>query len=103
MKAGQSLVLPRPSWPLVASGPEGDNQLLVVFSKTERYLSQLVGQEAGPFFDLAASPTGRQALTLAVSRSAYADDADCKGSVASSPAYCSAGYSAQLKTIREVR
>ena len=103
VRAGQSLQLPRPGWPLVAGGPEGENQLLVVFSKTERDISQLVGQEAGPFLDLAVSPIGMQALTLAISRSAYADEADCKTSAASRPAYCAAAYSASVKTIREIR
>jgi hypothetical protein len=103
LRAGQALDLPRPSWPLVAGGPEGDNQLLVVFSKTERDIGQLVGQEAGPFLDLAVSPTGMQALALAVSRSAHADETECKTGAATRPAYCSANFSASVKTIREVR
>ncbi|MES2412283.1 MAG: caspase family protein [Pseudomonadota bacterium] len=104
VKAGQSLALPRASWPLVAGGPEGDNRLMVVFSKTERDIGQLVGQEAGPFLDLAVSPIGMQALAMAVSRSASADDAECQGSnVAARPAYCAAGFSASVKTIRERR
>jgi len=103
VKTKEPFELPRPSWPLVAGGPEGENQLLVVFSKTERDLGQLVGHKTGPFLDLAVSPTGMQALTLAVSRSAYADDADCTPGSASPPAYCAAGFSASVKTILEVR
>ena len=103
VRAGQTLDLPRPSWKLVASGPVGEDQVLVVFSASERDLGQLVGQAAGPFLDLAVSPTGMQALALAVSRSAYASDAECKPSSGSPPAYCSAKFSASLKTIREVR
>ena len=103
VRAGQTLDLPRPGWKLVAGGPVGEDQLLVVFSATERDLAQLVGQTAGPFLDLAVSPTGMQALALAVSRSAYASEAECKPADGSPPAYCSAKFSASLKTIREVR
>jgi hypothetical protein len=104
VSAGQSVDLPRASWPLMAGGPEGDDQLLVVFSRAERDIGQLVGQSAGPFLDLAVSPIGMQALTLAVSRSAYADEAECKAAApASRPQACSPAYSASLKTIREIR
>lgn len=102
VKSGQALTLPRPSWPLVAGGPEGDNRLMVIFSKNQRDIGQLVGQEAGPFLDLAVSPIGMQALALAVSRSAHAEEADCT-SAGNRPAYCSAGFSATVKTIRETR
>lgn len=102
VRAGQSVELPRPAWPLVAAGPEGDSQLLVVFSRAPRDLSQLVGQEAGPFLDLAVSPTGMQALAYAMSRSAFEGDPDCQGAGAVA-AHCQAPYSAELKTIREVR
>lgn len=103
VSAGQVVDLPRASWPLMAGGPEGDDQLLVVFSRAERDIGQLVGQSAGPFLDLAVSPIGMQALTLAVSRSAYADEAECKAQVpASRPAACSPGFSATLKIIREI-
>ncbi|RYX92114.1 MAG: DUF4384 domain-containing protein [Comamonadaceae bacterium] len=104
IRAGQTLDLPRASWALTAGGPEGDNQLLVVFSPVERDLAQLVGQVEGPFLDLAVSPTGMQALALAVSRSAVAEEPECKTAPpASRPGFCAPGYSASLKTIREVR
>lgn len=104
VRAGQALDLPRASWPLVATGPEGENQLLVVFSRTERDISQLVGRVEGPFFDIAVSPTGMQALALAVSRSAFADQPECSGTnAAGNPALCAPGFAAQLRTIREVR
>lgn len=103
VSAGQSVDLPRASWPLMAGGPSGEDQLLVVFSRSERDIGQLVGQVAGPFLDLAVSPIGMQALTLAVSRSAYADEAECKGAVAASrPVACAPGFLATLKTIREI-
>lgn len=102
VSAGQSLVLPRPSWELVAGGPEGESRLMVVFSKNQRDIGQLLGQEVGPFLDLAVSPMGMQALALAVSRSAHAAESDCAGA-GNRPAYCAANYSATFKTIREVR
>lgn len=102
VRAGETLKLPRASWPLMAGGPEGESQLLVVFSRTERDIAQLVGTESGPFLDLAVSPTGMQALTLAVSRSAHADQAECRGK-AKPNAVCDARYSASLTLIRETR
>lgn len=104
VRAGQALDLPRASWPLVATGPEGENQLLVVFSSTERDISQLVGRVDGPFFDIAVSPTGMQALALAISRSAFAEEPEC--SAANAPgnaALCAPAFAAQVRTIREVR
>ncbi|MES2974654.1 MAG: DUF4384 domain-containing protein [Pseudomonadota bacterium] len=104
VRAGQALDLPRASWPLVAAGPEGENQLLVVFSPTERDISQLVGRLDGPFLDLAVSPTGMQALALTVSRAAFADEPECKGpNGQANPALCSPKFAAQLRTIREVK
>ncbi|KAK6032407.1 caspase domain protein [Ostertagia ostertagi] len=105
VSTGQSLNLPRQSWPLVAGGPEGDNRLMVIFSRNQRDIGQLVGQEAGPFLDLAVSPIGMQALALAVSRSAHAEEADCmaSGNAGNRPAYCTPGFSATVKTIRETR
>ena len=100
---GQTLVLPRPSWPLVAGGPEGDNRLMVIFSRNQRDIGQLVGQEAGPFLDLAVSPIGMQALALAISRSAHAEETECLSTNVNNPSYCTAGFSATLKTIRETR
>ncbi len=101
LKAGQSLELPRASWPLMAGGPEGDNQMLVVFSRSERDIGQLVGEISEPFLDLAVSPLGMQALTLAVSRSARSAQAACNAA-AGRPADCAPAYSASVKTIREV-
>ena len=103
VRAGQSLDLPRASWPLVAGGPEGNSQLLVVFSPAERDLTQLVGQLDGPFMDLAVSPTGMQALALAISRSASADEPACQNPATSARPDCSPAFSASLRTIREVR
>ncbi|MDD5249135.1 MAG: caspase family protein [Rhodocyclaceae bacterium] len=98
--AGEVLHLPRSSWPLVSGGPEGETQLLVVFARAERDIAQLVGEEAGPFLDLAVSPAGMQALALAISRSAYADEANCLGR-AKPAVQCDARYSATLKVIKE--
>jgi hypothetical protein len=104
VRGGQPLELPRASWPLVAGGPEGDNQLLVVFSRHERDIGQLVGEVAGPFIDLAVSPAGMQALALAVSRSAYAEDAECTAPAGGArPDHCAPAFSARVKSIREMR
>jgi len=65
IKANQTLRLPRPDWKLMAQGPAGTNQLLVVVSDTPRDLSalrQLPPTSAAPFtFSLNDLP-GREAL-----------------------------------------
>jgi hypothetical protein len=65
IKANQPLRLPRPDWKLMAQGPVGTNQLLVVVSDTPRDLSalrQLPPNSAAPFtFSLNDLP-GREAL-----------------------------------------
>jgi hypothetical protein len=76
---------------------------LVVFSTVPRDTKQLLGQPSGPFLDLDVSPTGMQALTLTMARTAFADDAQCKPELPNRPDYCTAGFSASLKIIREVR
>lgn len=65
IKANQTLRLPRPDWKLMAQGPAGTNQLLVVVSDTPRDLTalrQLPPTSAAPFtFSLNDLP-GREAL-----------------------------------------
>ena len=65
IKANQTLRLPRPDWKLMAQGPAGTNQLLVVVSDTPRDLSalrQLPPTSVAPFtFSLNDLP-GREAL-----------------------------------------
>ncbi len=65
IKANQTLRLPRPDWKLMAQGPAGTNQLLVVVSDTPRdimALRQLPSTSAAPFtFSLNDLP-GREAL-----------------------------------------
>jgi len=102
VRQNQSVSLPRAAWPLVAGGPEGESQLLVVFSRTERDIARLIGEESGPFLELAVSPAGMQALALAISRSAHAESAECRRS-AKTKGQCDPRYSATLKIIRESR
>jgi len=65
VKANQPMRLPRPDWKLMAQGPAGTNQLLVVVSDTPRditALKQLPPTSAAPFtFSLNDLP-GREAL-----------------------------------------
>ena len=65
IKANQPMRLPRPDWKLIAQGPAGTNQLLVVVSDTPRdiaALKQLPPTSAAPFtFSLNDLP-GREAL-----------------------------------------
>lgn len=60
--AGQSLMLPRPAWRLVAGGPAGRNRLLVLVSDAAPDLAALAGSAAGPFLQPTFDLSGRGAL-----------------------------------------
>lgn len=104
IKAGTAFSLPRADWPLVAGGPEGQSQLLVVSSRYPRDIAQLVGQMNDPFFEVAVSPLGGQAFNLGLSRTAFEQDESCqKAARAKRGEWCDAPYSAVIKGFREVR
>jgi hypothetical protein len=78
IRAGQTLTLPRASWPLQPSGPEGAEHLLVVVSTVPRDFSRLeTGREA--YF--AKLPSGDAAAAAARAHggpgSAFIGRADC--------------------------
>jgi hypothetical protein len=78
IRAGQTLTLPRASWPLQPSGPEGAEHLLVVVSAVPRDFSRLeTGREA--YF--AKLPSGDAAAAAARAHtgpgSAFIGRADC--------------------------
>jgi hypothetical protein len=78
IRAGQTLTLPRSSWPLQPSGPEGAERLLVVVSATPRDFSQL---ETGRTHYFAALPSGEAAAAAVRAHSgrhsAFTGRADC--------------------------
>lgn len=60
--AGQTLMLPRPAWRLVAGGPAGRDRLLVLVTDAPVDLSALPALPAGPFMQPTLDLSGRGAL-----------------------------------------
>lgn len=60
--AGQTLMLPRQAWRVVAGGPAGDNTLLVMVTDGPRDLAALGAQPAGPFAKALTDARGRARL-----------------------------------------
>ncbi|MEK8050515.1 caspase family protein [Ideonella sp. DXS22W] len=60
--AGQTLMLPRPAWRLVAGGPAGRDRLLVLVTDAPPDLSALPASAAGPFVQPVLDLSGRGAL-----------------------------------------
>lgn len=60
--AGQTLVLPRAQWQVLAGGPPGENQLLVMVSDQPRPLDHLSPLKDGPFTKALTDAQGRARL-----------------------------------------
>lgn len=101
VEGNKPFMLPRENWPLVSGGPAGNSKVLFVFSEYERDLTALIGQLADPFFDVAVSPLGVQAFSLAMSRSVYATDVECDSASKGKPAWCKPDFLAVQKTLLE--
>ncbi|RVT51129.1 DUF4384 domain-containing protein [Rubrivivax albus] len=69
--AGQTLVLPRPAWRLVAGGPPGTNRLLVAVTDRPRDLALLAGAPAGPFTQAQDDGDGRRRLQRLLADTAF--------------------------------
>jgi Caspase domain/Domain of unknown function (DUF4384)/Bacterial SH3 domain len=100
IRAGQTLALPSPAWPLVASGPEGEDALLVVFSVHERDIGTLSGELEGPFVSLSTNPVGLGALAQAMLADPISGEPGCLAGTGQS---CKPTHQARIKRIREVR
>ncbi|MCB1994689.1 MAG: caspase family protein [Rhodoferax sp.] len=69
--AGQTLVLPRPAWRLVAGGPPGTNRLLVAVTDRPRAPALLAGTPAGPFTQAPDDGDGRRRLQRLLADTAF--------------------------------
>ncbi|MCB1994692.1 MAG: caspase family protein [Burkholderiaceae bacterium] len=69
--AGQTLVLPRPAWRLVAGGPPGTNRLLVAVTDRPRDPALLAGAAVGPFMLAPDDVDGRRRLQQLLADTAF--------------------------------
>lgn len=94
IEPGQTLLLPRPSWRVVAGGPAGRNRLLVAVTDTPRDLAQLAGSAAGPFMAPLTDADGRHRLHRLLSEPPRTGEA-CRDR-------CSDAFGAALIDIEEI-
>lgn len=94
IEPGQTLLLPRPSWRVVAGGPAGRNRLLVAVTDTPRDLGQLAGSVAGPFMAPLTNADGRHGLHRLLSEPPRAGEA-CRER-------CADAFGAALIDIEEI-
>jgi len=92
--AGESLLLPRASWRIVAGGPKGDDTLLVMVTDGPRDLTTLAGGKAGPFARPLTDATGRARLQWLLGTRA-AGGVGCFGGA------CSDAFGSALVTLHE--
>ena len=78
IKANVPVKLPRRSWRIVAGGPEGTDTVLVIVTDSPRDLSQLDGEDAGPFVMPLQTREGRSQLQALIGASGNADQQVCQ-------------------------
>ncbi len=71
IRAGQTLVLPRPAWRLVAAGPPGRNRLLVAVTDRPRDPALLAARASGPFLLASDDADGRARLHRLLADTAF--------------------------------
>ncbi|MDH5539153.1 MAG: caspase family protein [Rhizobacter sp.] len=104
--AGETLVLPRASWELVAAGPPGRDTVLVMVTDTPRRLDLLRAQAAGPFMKALLDDSGRSRLQSVLASGNLASSCATAGSA--EPAAraglqsCSDAFGAALLGVEEV-
>jgi hypothetical protein len=69
--AGESLLLPRPAWRLMATGPHGANTLLVMVTDQPRDVGALTGAATGPFTQPRTDADGRAQLQRMLAADAF--------------------------------
>jgi Caspase domain/Domain of unknown function (DUF4384) len=77
IKAGETLRLPRKRWGMVAQGPAGTDDILVVVTESPRNLAALGGSKVGPFLSNLTNADGRANLQWLLGTSQNFDSADC--------------------------
>ncbi|MFD0667257.1 caspase family protein [Ramlibacter sp. MAHUQ-53] len=104
IEAGQQLLLPRPSWPVVAAGPAGTNHLLVMVADAPRDLSGLARADGSPFVSSLNDAQGRARLGALVTQSRAAGGMACLSAAGQSARpECSDAFGAALVAVEEVR
>jgi hypothetical protein len=78
IKANAPVKLPRRSWRIVAGGPKGTDTVLVIVTDSPRDLSQLDGEDAGPFVMPLQTREGRSQLQALIGASGNADQQVCQ-------------------------
>ena len=78
IKANVPVKLPRRSWRIVAGGPKGTDTVLVIVTDSPRDLSQLDGEDAGPFVMPLQTREGRSQLQALIGASGNADQQVCQ-------------------------
>ena len=78
IKANVPVKLPRRSWRIVAGGPKGTDTVLVIVTDSPRDLSQLDGEDAGPFVMPLQTREGRSQLQALIGASGNADQQICQ-------------------------
>lgn len=107
LKAGEQVKLPRRSWRITAGGPPGQDRVLVMVTDAPRDLSQLRGDDAGPFVMPLLSREGKSQLQALMNQSGNADQKVCqeggKTRNLQVQAACSDAYAAALLVFDEVK
>ncbi|MFH1605479.1 MAG: DUF4384 domain-containing protein, partial [Pseudomonadota bacterium] len=106
IKAGETLALPRTSWELLAQGPAGKNNLLVIVADAQRDFSKAGLKPAGPFSMISANMAAAKDIQLVTVSSANANSSDCKGPASKRnlavQQSCSNAYGAAMTVVEEV-
>ena len=104
IKAGQKLVLPRPTWRVTAGGPVGTDHVMVMVSDAPRDLSALAANKAGPFVGSLNDAQGRAQLGALLSSARLADTTQCQSAATRAQnAACSDAYGAAMVAVEEVK
>jgi len=97
VRAGQPLSLPGAGWEIVAGGPAGPEQLLVMVTDAPRDLSGLAAERAGPFMKTLLDEQGRSRLQAVLANGTPRPGCGKPGAPS-----CSDAFGAALLTVRSV-
>lgn len=97
VRAGQTVSLPGAGWEIVAGGPAGAEQLLVMVTDAPRDLSALSAERAGPFMKTLLDANGRSRL-----QSLLANGTPRAGCGQAGTPGCSDAFGAALLTVRTI-
>jgi len=97
VRAGQPLSLPGAGWEIVAGGPAGAEQLLVMVTDAPRDLSGLAAERAGPFMKTLLDDKGRSRLQAVLANGTPRAGCGKPGGPS-----CSDAFGAALLTVRSI-